>query len=669
MMQRIGAGVVAGVLLLGVVWCAAVRAEEPAPAKNEDPVMDEVVVTASREKEAVAKVPAHVTVIDAEEIQRSNAQNVPQVLAAAGLHVSDIAGNQRAYTVDVRGFGESAPANLLVLVDGRRINQADLSGTDWALIPLERIERIEVLPGSRGSVLYGDNATGGVVNIITKEGHGLEAHVTAAYGSYDTAKAATGLSGATGIVSYDLTATYLDSDGYRDNSATEAKDAGVTFKLDPSEIVSFNFSGGYHEDDTRLPGSILQSQFDAGADREDTFHPNDYADTEDYYGKAGVELFFLTNDAFRLDLGYRNRDVLQYASFSEGWFTGDTTMETYSAAPRLTFQENFGDLSNRVIFGADFGRSTEDITNTSNFFGTLTSGSFDFEKDNTGYYVQDDLGVTRHLTLSGGYRYDKADFSFSPGEGEADETDFDEEASTFGINYTLGDAKIYASYGKSFRYPLMDELFSFYTNTVNAELLPQTARNWEVGTAYNMTHHLRVDINLFNIRTEDEIFYNPTTFANENLDGITRRDGFEVRLNYRRSGWTAGAGYTYTDAEIDGGQYDNSQIPNVPEHKATANLGYAFDMGLFLGLDGTYTGSRYLISDFNNVSVKQEAYTLVNAKIKYDWRWLTFFADANNIFGKEYASYGGLTYLGEPGYYPSPEFNVLAGVTARFGGK
>jgi iron complex outermembrane receptor protein len=666
-MQRIGAGVIAGIVLLGVQWCCTVWAEEPVPGSNEPPVMGEVVVTASREKEAVAKVPAHVTVIDAEEIQRSNAQNVPQALAAAGLHVSDVTGNQRTYNVDLRGFGESAPFNLLVLVDGRRINQADLSGTDWALIPLERIERIEVLPGTRGSVLYGDNATGGVVNIITKEGQGLEGRVAAAYGSYDTAKAAAGVGGTTGIVSYDLTATYMDSDGYRDNSATRAKDAGATVKLDPSEIVSFNFSGGYHEDDTHLPGAILQSQFDAGADREDTFYPNDYANTEDYYGKAGVELFFLTNDAFRLDLGYRNRDVLQYASFTEGWFTGDTTIETYSAAPRLTFQESFGDVSNRVIFGADFGRTTEDITNTSNFFGALTSGSFDFEKDNTGYYVHDDFGVTRQLTLSGGYRFDKADFSFSP--GEPNETDYDEEASTFGINYTIGDAKIYASYGKSFRYPLMDELFNFFTSRVNAELRPQTARNWEVGTAYNMTSHLQVDINLFNIRTEDEIFYNPTTFANENLDGDTQRDGFEVRLNYRRSGWTAGAGYTYTRAEIDGGQYNNSQIPNVPKHKTTANLGYAFDMGLFLGLDATYTGSRYLISDFNNVSVKQEEYALVNAKIEYNWRWLTFFTNLNNIFDKEYASYGGLNFLSEPGYYPSPEFNVLAGVTARFGGK
>ena len=92
-------------------------------------------------------------------------------------------------------------------------------------------------------------------------------------------------------------------------------------------------------------------------------------------------------------------------------------------------------------------------------------------------------------------------------------------------------------------------------------------------------------------------------------------------------------------------------------------------MGLFLVVEGIYTGTRYLISDFGNVSVKQDDYILVNAKVKYDWRWLTLFCNLNNVFDETYASYGGLNSLDQPGYYPSPEFNLLAGVSARFGAK
>lgn len=665
-MQRKGLAVVVGLIVLAGVWGAPARAEEK--AADAAPVMGEVVVTASREKEAAAKVPANVTVIDAAQIERSTAQNVPEVLAQAGLHVSDVTGNQDNYSVDLRGFGESAPANLLVMVDGRRINQSDLSGTDWMLIPLSRIARIEVLPGARGSVLYGDNASGGVVNIITKEGQGLAASVTGAYGSYDTRSGAAGVDGTAGIAAFNLTTTYMETNGYRDNSDSRAKSAGGTLKLDPSEVVSLNFSAGVEEDDTRLPGGILQSDIDQGLvdDHTDTTHPDDFADTEDYYGKAGLELFFLTEDAFRLDVSYRNRDVNQYASFAEGWFTGDTSIETFTASPRLTFQENFGEVSNRLILGADFADTDQDITNTSEFFGLTTVGTYNFKKRSAGYYVHDDLGVTRHLTLSGGYRHDRARFAF---EGVPEKNRLDEDAGTVGLNYALGRAKVYVSYGKSFRYPLFDEMFSYFDSSINTALTTQTSRHWEAGTQFDLVQDLAFAFNLFRIETDDEIFYNPVTFANENLDGDTLRSGFEIKLNYLHDGWAAGAGYTYTAAEIDGGQYDNSKIPNVPENKAVANLGYAFDMGLFVGLDTVYTGTRYLISDFDNVSVKQDDYTLVNAKVKYDWRWLTLFCNFNNIFDETYASYGALNYAGIPGYYPSPEFNLLAGVSARLGGK
>lgn len=671
-MRGIGVGTLITMIILGSPFSGKVLAE----TTDSQVTMDQVVVTASREKEAAAKVPANVIVIDAGQIEKSNARNVPEALAAAGLHVSDVGGNNRSYTVDLRGFGESAPANLLVLVDGRRINAPDLSGTDWTLIPLERIERIEVLPGSRGSVLYGDNAAGGVVNLITKQGATTEARAAVQYGSYDTFKGAAGVNAVAGMVSMDLTASYLNSDGYRDNSDTEAKDAGLSIGLDPTETVSLNFSGGYHKDDTGLPGALLQTDFDNGVQRTETTTPDDYADTEDYYAKTGLELFFLTNDSFKMDLTYRSRAVNQYSSFDGGWFTGDTKIDTFTVSPHFTFQEDFGEVSNRVILGVDFTYAYEDVTNTSEYFSALSVGRFDLDRSNAGYYLHDDLGITPNLTFSAGYRYDRTHFDLSgygtnyygPYEMDQERT-FDEEAFDFGLNYAVGGAKVYVSYGGSFRYPLLDELFSYYTNSIDTTMQPQTSRNWEAGARFGLTDRMGVTVNLFRIETKEELFYNPITAANENLDGDTLREGFEVGLDYRRDGWTGGAGYTHTNATIKDGQYGGSDIPNVPEHRAHANIGYAFDMGLFLGLNATYVGDRYLISDFTNGYVKQQAYAVVNANAKYDWRRFTFFVNLNNLFDESYASYGALNWANVAGYYPSPEFNVLAGLTARFGGK
>ena len=148
-----------------------------AEAEEEEEVaveLKEVVVTATRDWEEERKVPYNVSVITEADIRRSNAQNVADVLrTVAGVFVSDWTANRKSVTVDIRGFGEAGPSNSLVLVDGRRVNQIDLSGTDWTQIPLDQVERIEVIRGG-GNVLYGDNAVGGVVNIITKKGEGKD---------------------------------------------------------------------------------------------------------------------------------------------------------------------------------------------------------------------------------------------------------------------------------------------------------------------------------------------------------------------------------------------------------------------------------------------------------------------------------------------------------------
>ena len=108
--------------------------------------LEEFIVTATRQEEKISSVPSNVTVVTETDIKNSTAYDVPDLLREqVGVHVNDIAGNRRNYTVDLRGFGETAPLNTLVLVDGRRINQADLSGSDWSLIPLDRIKKIEII--------------------------------------------------------------------------------------------------------------------------------------------------------------------------------------------------------------------------------------------------------------------------------------------------------------------------------------------------------------------------------------------------------------------------------------------------------------------------------------------------------------------------------------------
>ena len=130
-----------------------------------------------------------------------------------------------------------------------------------------------------------------------------------------------------------------------------------------------------------------------------------------------------------------------------------------------------------MVTGFDFVDSTEDITNTSVFFGYPSKGIFTLEKKNYGGYAHDELYLNDQLSLSGGYRHDWVKYEFSPSTPES--ASMDEDLFTTGINYRFGkQSNVFANFSRSFRYPVIDELFSFYTNTINTELRPPDFRRF-----------------------------------------------------------------------------------------------------------------------------------------------------------------------------------------------
>ena len=226
--------------------------------------LPEIVVTATRYKEEYNFIPLNVTFITEKDIENSTAQFIPDLLMTqAGIKVSDIAGNRRSYNVDIRGFGETGVLNTLVLIDGRRVNHVDLSGTDWTQIPLDRVKRIEVIRGGRGSVLYGDNAAGGVINIITKKGEELKSGGEIAGGSFGTSRGKAYISSSSDNASLFISGSLLNSNGYRRNSYTNAKDSGINMEYHFNNLA-VNISGGDHEDKSGLAGGLKERELGSG---------------------------------------------------------------------------------------------------------------------------------------------------------------------------------------------------------------------------------------------------------------------------------------------------------------------------------------------------------------------------------------------------------------------
>jgi len=160
------------VLLFSVVVYSPLKAEEK-KAGDAIVTMEEVVVTATRDTQEIRKAQANVSVITADEIEKSGATTVVEVLdKLESIQFRTYSGNSSQSQIDMRGFGGDNPfGKTLILIDGRRLNRTDMASINWLQMPINTIEKIEVVRGS-GSVLYGDAAIGGVINIITKKGKG-----------------------------------------------------------------------------------------------------------------------------------------------------------------------------------------------------------------------------------------------------------------------------------------------------------------------------------------------------------------------------------------------------------------------------------------------------------------------------------------------------------------
>jgi iron complex outermembrane receptor protein len=646
--------------------------------KQQDPTktLDEVVVTGTRVEERVERIPASISVIDQEDITHSNAKNVAELLRSQeGIVVRDLLGNGKTAQVDLRGFGETGPYNNLVLVDGRRVNEIDLSGVDWTQIPLEQVERVEIVRGT-GSVLYGDNAVGGVINIITKvPAEGLSVSAGGLAGSYSRHKERFGISGGGTNYGASLFGSYESTAGYRENNNFRAKNIGGNIHFDPTHFLSFKLSGSYHGDDYGLPGPLTQEQLKI--DRRDTAYPLDEAETEDGYLNLGTNLSLAEFGDLAVDLSYRDRQSeTQWVTYL---WAEDRQTETWGVTPRYVFESDILGRENKLILGVDYYSAEQDVKS---FLGTLSTLSdlAAVEKESLGLYFHDDFSLSQDVILSLGARREKVDYDLSktdlgpfplaPLDASVTER---ENAYTMGITWLYGDqSSLFARANRSFRFPLVDELvvsdFLAGEIQVNDALKPQTGDHYEAGVRHFFTPNIEGTATLFWAKIKNEIFFNTLTFSNENHPETLHR-GLELgaRATFFEK-LTLYGNYTYEKATFEKKPFKDKDIPAVPRHKANFGL-KVFDVlpGFVFTAQYNYVGSSYLISDQANQFEKLEDYYTLDARLTYAWRRLKAYFGVNNITDRDYSTYG--VVFGFPPsafFYPAPERNWVAGVEMSF---
>jgi iron complex outermembrane receptor protein len=651
------------VFLFGMV-CLGPMINGAYGAGNEERVtLEPVVVTGTRAEQKIERVPANVTVIDEEDIKNSNAKTVVDLLRSEeGIVVRDLLGNGKRSQVDLRGFGESGPYNTLVLVDGRRVNEIDLSGVDWTQIPLEQIERIEVVRGT-GTVLYGDNAVGGVINIITKiPPRKLAFSAGAIAGSYGRNKEQMFMSG-----------------GYRDNGEFRAKDVGGKIVFDATEFLSLNLSGSYHSDDYGLPGPLTEQEM--AIDRRATTSPLDEAESTDQYLKLGFDLDLGWQGSIVTDFSYRDRK--SEAQFPDPLFPSATQGETqtWGITPRYVWGGEIFNHANMLTAGIDFYRSEKDLKAYSGSFTPVAvlSGLADIERESHGVYFTNEFSLLENLILSVGARHERVKYNLNQqdlafGLAPLDATVTEREnAYSAGLTFLYsGKSSVFARTNRSLRFPLTDEvvIFDYVAGRlrVNSDLKPQTGKHYEVGLRHYVTPDIQGSVTFFYAQIDDEIFYNPSTFTNENHPE-TLHHGAELGA---KAGLfeklTLFANYTYEKAKFEKDPYKDNDIPAVPRHKA--NVGFRihdFVRGLIFSADYSYVGSSHAISDQANDFEKLKEHYAINTRLSYEWKMLKAFAGVNNITDQKYSDYSVMdTFLTRRNFYPAPERNWVAGLEIAF---
>jgi len=624
------------------------------------------VVTAGRTAEEAASVAAQVTVITADDIAGSGATSVVQVLERTpGVSFLPSLAGPGTEAVSMRGFSENSFGRVLVLVDGVRLNNPDMQPINWNAIALSAIDRIEVLDGG-ASVLYGNNAVAGVINIITKKaGTGATTAISGSVSSFqtDTQRFSHQRSAEWGQLS--IAVEHAGTAGYRDRQAAQTVNASLRGTLNLSDVISVSAQASLADLGYQLPGGLSAAEFEA-----DPTQAANWADegTERRYS-GGLGLEWLPSDALHIELplSYSYKDI-HADTASWGTYT-NRAVQTAEARPKVTTEVSAGGVPVRLVGGVDLYGAWLDVHSYSDVQRTTESNQFDVSELSAGPYLSAKADLLRNLSLTAGARYDTAIIAAVNKDKSVDDS-IVHGAFVYdgGLSYRpLDGLKLYASYGTLFRYPFTDEqaeTSGYGADQFNADLKPETGFNAEGGLSIDMADRLSITGTFYYMWLRDEIAVN-ASYHNENLDE-TRRIGSSIGLSARPlDSMRIDASYAFVDAVFASGVNEGKYIPLVPAHGASASVTFMLPAGLSLGPTVSYRSDAWQGGDNANVLTKVDSYLVYGAQARwqreFDGRSVSILITARNLLDTPYAP---LVFYGT--YYPAEGRSVGVSVDYRY---
>jgi iron complex outermembrane receptor protein len=623
------------------------------------------VVTAGRISEDVTTVPAQVTVINADDIAASGASNLVEVLEQVpGVRFTSGIDGPGSESVSMRGFGENSFGRVLILVDGKRLNNPDMKGINWNAIALVDIERIEILDGP-ASVQYGSNAVGGVINIITKKSGEARTIIGVSGGSFFENRESFSHASPTSWGNFSITAEHTGTEGYRDRQAARTMNAAAQGTIDVTDKLSLTIQASLADLDYQLPGGLSKADYE-----NDPTQAVNWADEDsEHHVTGGLSLSWLPNDILELELplSYMGKfietDMASYPSYS------NRNIHTGEAKPQISANLDIAGMPLRLLGGVDLYYAWLDQTGYSDKQRTTKTNHFTISQFTVGPWVTARFDPFQKLTLSAGLRFDTEFIDGKNTDGSADGHKTNQAFVYDGgiVFRPLDGLKFYAKYSSLFRYPFTDEQTSYYGYGGDEflDLEPEKGFNVEGGIGFKLKDMLSVNGNLYYTQLTDEIAYNSLTYKNDNIDK-TRRIGSNVSLGFSPIQYLEFQGaYSFVDAVFMEGVDKDKHIPLVPTHTVYVSATGKFPFGLSFGPTIEYRGESYRGGDTANSQEKIEAYVLYGAVLRYvlekDKQNLAIQITAKNLLDTRHTS--NIYYTA---YYPGDGRSINVSVQYRF---
>ncbi len=655
---------------------------------KQEKTLKPVVITATRLKDVeqeASRIPSKVVVITKDDIERQGAKTVQDALQyQTGIVLYDQIGNEFQSTVDLRGFNGLPVPGTTVFVDGVRVNEPDFNQVNFDFIPIEDVEKIEILYGP--GTVYGRNSLGGVVNITMKRGSKDKPSVSgeAGGGSYGRQKYsfAADLPLPIPNLNYYFSGTRELSNGYRQES--DGRITRIFNKLGYSNESGTDVALSYtHVTDLlKQAGSLTQAQLDRN--RRDNATPGDFKDSDYDLVTLNLRQKLPAGFSMALNTFYRDNDT---ESFVVGLTSVSDAFNDYQQWGGTLQFSNDRVLNERNSFnlGVEYGNNHFTNDTTGSFSGFPFAARTSAHEDVVGFYFLDTLDIFESLSVTGGFRYDwdRIDLTDRITPAFSFVKTFDHFSPRAGVVYNpLPNLGFYFNYSQGFRTPTVSEFPAFDPPNfapVIADLDPVRSQNFEVGVKGRLAHWLDGSVVFFYTPVKDEILFvviDPATFSGRNVNiSDSLRRGVEITINGRYGKHLNGfLNYTYTKATFEtdvllfsGQVRKGDEFPLVPNHRVGLGVSFLPTKGLTVSLFGNYVGRQFLANDEPNDFKKLDDYFVLNGKVSYNWKNLTGYITGSNLTNNKFETFGIVGgFPAQPFLVPFPTTTVFAGIKFRY---